>query len=404
MVKKNNVIAGLDIGTSKVCVLVAQQKEEGGFEIIGLGMTDSKGLKSGVVVNIESTVEAIQKAVEEAEVMAGVEINNVFTGIGGSHIKGIGSHGLIIINDKEVKKKDIQRVIDNATAVAIPRDREVVHVLPQEYVIDEQGGIKDPVGLAGVRLEAKVHIVTGAITSIQNVVKSCNKAGLEIEAIVLQQLAASEAVLTEDEKELGVALIDIGAGTTDIAIYYNGSIKFSSMFDLGGDHITNDIAVGFHISKKEAENMKIKYGYAFSEMIKSDETVKVEKLGGQENVPVSRKILSEIIEPRVKEILSIAKQEIKKSGVEELVASGIVLTGGATLLKGTDNIARQVFPLPVRLACPGDIGGGLVEKVRNPMFSTVVGLCMYGMKTDQSYVVSSSGFMKNVMNWIQEFV
>ncbi|RMF95064.1 MAG: cell division protein FtsA [Candidatus Schekmanbacteria bacterium] len=404
MGKKNNLIAGLDIGSSKVCTLIAHLNEEGGFEIIGYGETPSKGLKNGVVVNIESTVEAIQKAVEDAEVMAGEEIDNVIVAIGGPHIKGQSSHGLVIINDKEVKKKDKQRVIDNATAVAIPRDKEIIHVIPQEYIIDDQGGIKDPVGLAGVRLEAKVHIVTGATTSIQNVVKSCNKAGLEIEEIVLQQLASAEAVLTEDEKELGVALIDIGAGTTDIAIFYNGSIKFSSMFGLGGDHITNDIAVGFHISKKEAENMKIKHGCACSELVKSDEMVKVERLGGNENVPVSKKILSEIIEPRVMEILSIAKQEIKKSGVGELIASGIVLTGGTTLLEGIDKIARQVFPVPVRLASPGDVGSGIVEKVKNPAYATVVGLCLYGTKMDRNYAVSSSSFMKNVINWIQEFV
>lgn len=404
---KSNLIVGLDIGSTKVCCLVAQPKENETLEIIGLGMAPSEGLKSGVVVNIESTVESIQKAVEEAELMAGIEISRVFTGIAGNHIKGFNSHGLIIINDKEVKKKDVQRVIDNATAVAMPRDREIIHVIPQEYIIDDQGGIKEPVGMAGVRLEAKVHIVTGAVTSIQNVVKSCNKAGLEIEDVVLQQFASGEAVLSSDEKELGVALLDIGGGSTDIAIYYNGCIKFTSMIDLGGNHVTNDIAVGLRASRKEAEKIKTRYGCAYSALVKPDEKIEVDRISGKEPTILSRKILSEIIQPRVEEIFSIARQEIRKSGIEDLIASGIVLTGGASLLPGTQEVAEQVFELPVRIGSPSEMDGGLVEKVKNPMYSTAVGLILYGSKSMGDSMPDTQGMgglFKKAMGWFQEFV
>jgi cell division protein FtsA len=378
MGRKEDVIVGLDIGTTKICAIVGAYGEDG-IEIIGIGAHPSRGLRKGVVINIESTVSSIRKAIEEAELMAGCEMHSVFTGIAGGHIKGFNSHGIVAVKEKEVKQSDIDRVIDAAKAVAIPLDREVIHILPQEFIIDDQDGIRDPLGMAGVRLESKVHIVTGAVSSAQNIIKCCNKTGLNVSDIVLQQLAASEAVLSADEKELGVALIDIGGGTSDLVIFTEGSIRHTAVISLGGNHITNDIALGLRTPTNEAERIKHQYGCAMVEMTKKDETFEVPSVGGRKSRTISRQILAEIIEPRVEEILSLIQREIAKSGFEDIIASGVVLTGGSTLLRGTTDLAERVFNLPVRRGIPENIGG-LVDIVRNPIYSTGVGLVLYGSK------------------------
>jgi cell division protein FtsA len=375
--KGENIIVGLDIGTTKICAVVGELTPEGGLDIIGLGTCPSRGLRRGVVINIDSTVESIKKAVEEAELMAGVEIDSVFAGIAGGHIKGFNSRGVIAIKDKEVTQTDIERVIEAAKAVAIPMDREVIHVLPQEFIIDDQDGIKEPLGMSGVRLEAEVHIVTGAVTSAQNIIKSCNRAGLEVNDIVLQQLASSYAVLTEDEKELGVALVDVGGGTTDIAIFVQGSIWHTAVIALGGNHITNDLAVGLRTPTTEAEKLKKKAGCALTSMVMSEETVEVPSVGGRDNRVLSRQVMAEIIEPRAEEIFALARREIQKSGYEEMVASGVVISGGSVILEGMPELAEQVFDLPVRRGAPRDVGG-LVEIISSPMYSTGVGLVHYG--------------------------
>lgn len=376
---KNNWVVGLDIGTTKVCAIVGEPTESG-VDIVGIGTHPSRGLRKGVVVNIEATVGSIRRAVEEAELMAGGEITEVFTGIAGSHIRGINSHGIVAIKDREVKTTDVDRVIDAAQAIAIPLDRELIHVIPQEFVVDEQDGVKDPVGMSGVRLEAKVHIVTGAVTSVQNIVKCCNRAGLTVRDIILEQLASAEATLCQDEKELGIALVDIGGGTTDIAIFSRGALIHTAVLSLGGNHITNDVAVGLRTPAHEAERIKQKYGCALTSLINKDETIEVPSVGGRNARIVSRQILAEIIEPRVEEIFSLVRQEIVRAGCEELIAAGLVLTGGTSLLEGSADLAEQVFHLPVRRGLPQNIGG-LVDVVKSPMFSTAVGLIQTGIKS-----------------------
>ncbi|MDO8461982.1 MAG: cell division protein FtsA [Deltaproteobacteria bacterium] len=376
MPKNEDRVVGLDIGTTKICAIVGQITDDG-IDIIGIGSHPSRGLRKGVVINIESTVESIKRAIEEAEMMAGMEITSVYTGIAGGHIRGINSHGIVPIKEREVKQSDVERVIDAAQAVVIPLDREVIHVIPQEFVIDGQDGIHDPVGMSGVRLEAKVHIVTAAVTSAQNIVKCANRAGLNVNDIILEQLASAEATLTQEEKELGVALIDIGGGTTDIAIFSGGSVVYTSVLSLGGNHITNDIAVGLRTPAAEAEKIKQKYGCSLSSMVQKEETIEVPSVGGRSDRILSRQILSEIIEPRVEEIFNLVRQEIAKSGYEDLIASGIALTGGSTLLEGMPELAEQVFNLPVRRGIPRGIGG-LVEVVKRPMYATGVGLVLYG--------------------------
>src|SRR3990167_3047979 len=325
MAKHYNLTVGLDIGTTKICAIVGSVVDDR-IDIIGIGTSSSTGLRKGVVINIEATVESIKKAIQEAELMAGVGINTVYTGIAGGHIKGFNSHGVVALKDKEVKKTDIQRVIDAAKAVAIPLDREVIHIIPQEYVIDDQDGIKEPLGMSGVRLEAKVHIVTGAISSAQNIIKCCNSTGLNVGDIVLQQPASSAAVLTKDEKELGVALVDIGGGTTDIAIFSGGSLVHTAVLSLGGNHITNDIAVGLRTPTFEAEKIKCKYGCAISSMVNKYETIEVPSVGGRKPRILSRQVLTDIIEPRVEEVFALVHREIVKSGYEDLLASGVVIT------------------------------------------------------------------------------
>ena len=376
--KSGEIIVGLDIGTTKICAIVGELTDSG-IDIIGIGTHPSKGLRKGVVVNIEATVSSIRRAVEEAELMAGAEISHVYTGIAGGHIKGFNSQGIVAVKDKEVREADIARVIDAAKAVAIPLDREVIHVLPQEFIIDDQGGIKEPLGMAGVRLEAKVHIVTGAVSSAQNIVKCANRTGLNVADIVLQPLASAEAVLSDDEKELGVCLVDIGGGTTDIAIFSGGSIVHTAVIALGGNNLTSDIAIGLRTPAHEAERIKQKFGCALASMVSKDETIEVPSVGGRQPRVLGRQILCEILEPRVEEIFQLVHREIQKCGYEDLLASGVVITGGSTLLAGMPELAEEVLGLPVRRGMPRGIGG-LVDVVKSPMYATGVGLVVYGAR------------------------
>jgi len=378
MAKRDNILVGLDIGTTKICCIVGEATETG-LDVIGIGTAPSRGLKKGVVINIESTVASIKRAVEEAELMAGVEITEIYAGISGGHIKGFNSHGIVAVKDGEVSESDISRVIDAAKAVAIPLDREIIHVLPQEYVVDEQDGIKEPLGMSGVRLEAKVHIVSGAVTSAQNIIKCCNRTGLTVTDIVLQQLASSYAVLNEDEKDLGVALVDIGGGTTDLAIWCSGAIVHTSVLSLGGNHVTNDIAVGLRTPSDDAEKIKTKWGVAHASMVRPDEQIEVASVGGRKARHLSRQILAEIIEPRMEEIFNLVKREIQKTGYEDLLASGVVITGGAALMPGTLELAEDALGLQVRLGAPQGVGG-LVDVVNSAMYATAVGLVLFAAK------------------------
>src|SRR5512135_3139421 len=377
-VRRDNLIVGLDIGTTKICAIVGNLTEDG-IDIVGIGSSPSRGLRKGVVINIDSTVASIKKAVEEAELMAGCEIKSVYAGIAGGHIKGFNSQGVIAIKNREVSPDDVKRVIDAAKAIAIPMDREVIHILPQEVIIDDQDGIREPLGMSGVRLEAKVHIVTGAVASAQNIIKSCNRAGLDVADIVLEQLASSEAVLSPEEKELGVALIDVGGGTTDIAIFVDGAIKHTSVLSLGGNHLTNDIAVGLRTPMAEAEKIKQKYGCCLAALVGKDETIEVPSVGGRKPRILSRQLLAEILEPRVDEIFALVNREIVRSGFEDMIASGIVITGGSTIMDGIPELAEQVFNLPVRRGLPQKIGG-LVDVVNSPVYATGVGLVLYGSR------------------------
>lgn len=382
MARKDNMIVGLDIGTTKICSIVGSVEEDG-IDVVAVGVHPSRGLRKGVVINIESTVESIQKAVKEAEMMCGAPISSVYTGIAGGHIRGINSHGIVALKDHEVRPSDVDRVLDAAQAVAIPLDREVIHVIPQEFVIDEQDGIRDPIGMSGVRLESKVHIVTAAVTSAQNIVKCCNRAGLNVNDIILEQLAAAESALSQEEKELGVVLVDIGGGTTDIAVFSGGSLVHTSILSIGGNHITNDLAVGLRTPAIEAEKIKQKYGCSLTSMVQRDETIEVPSVGGRADRILSRQIVAEIIEPRVEELFTLIKQEVSKSGYEDLIASGLVLTGGSVLMEGVVEVAEQVFNLPVRRGVPRGIGG-LVEVVQSPLYATGVGLVLYGYRHQEN--------------------
>jgi cell division protein FtsA len=407
MSKKDSLVVGLDIGTTKICTVVAELAD-GQINIIGLGTHPSKGLRKGVVINIDSTVQSIKKAVEEAELMAGVHLSSVYAGIAGGHIKGINSHGVIAVKNKEITPSDVKRVIDAASAVAIPMDREVIHIIPQEFIVDDQDGIRDPVGMSGVRLEGRVHIVTGAITSAQNIIKCANRAGLDVDDIVLEQLGSSEAVLTPEEKELGVAIIDIGGGTTDLVIFSSGSIKHTAVFSLAGSHITNDISLGLRTPLEEAEKIKIRYGCALTSLVRKDETIEVPSVGGRRPRSLSRYTLAEIIEPRVEEILSLVHHEIMRTGYGNLLASGIILTGGSALLEGVPDLAEQIFNVPVRRGIPIGISG-LVDLVNSPMYATGVGLVHYGSRNMvQSRFKKGEGniFSKvtqRMKGWIEEF-
>ena len=378
MAKTGDILVGLDIGTTKICAIVGEVTDEG-IDIIGIGTHPSKGLRKGVVVNIDATVASIKRAVEEAEHMAGCEITTVYTGIAGGHVKAFPSHGVVAIKEKEVRQADVDRVIDQAKAVAIPLDREVIHVLPQEFLVDDQDGVREPVGMSGVRLEAKVLIVTGAVSSAQNIVKCAQRTGLNVADIVLQPLASSLATLSEDEKELGVCLVDVGGGTTDIAIFTNGAISHTAVLALGGNHLTNDVAVGLRTPTHEAERIKKASGCAMASMVDRGETIEVPSVGGGQPRVLSRQILAEIIEPRVEEIFMLVQHEIQKCGLEEAIASGVVITGGSTLLSGMTEMAEEVLGVPVRRGMPRGIGG-LVDVVRSPMYATAVGLVIYGAR------------------------
>lgn len=378
MAKKNSIVVGLDIGTSKVCAVVGEMTDRG-VDIIGVGTHASSGLRKGVVINIESTVNAIKRAVEEAALMAGCEIHTVFAGISGGHVKSFNSHGIVAVKHKEVAQRDLDRVIDAAKAVAIPMDREVLHVLPQDYIIDEQDGIKEPLGMSGVRLEAKVHVVTGAATSVQNIVKCCNRSGLNVAEIVLSPLAAAEAVLTEEERELGVLVLDMGGGTTEITLHHNGTVKHTAVLGIGGNHVTNDIAAGLRTPFNDAERIKQRYGFAKASMAMDEERVEVPSIAGKEAGTVSRQILCEIIEPRMDEIFELVQKEIAKSGFDGSLASGIVATGGSMLLPGAVEMAERAFGLPVRLGVPTQVGG-LADVIASPICATGVGLVLHGMK------------------------
>ncbi len=382
---KKDFIVGLDIGTTKICCIVGEIVDNGPtttIDVVGIGTAPSHGLRKGVVVNIDTTVESITRAIEEAELMAGVEISTVYTGIAGGHIKSFNSTGVVAVKDREITQADVQRVIDAAKAVAIPLDRETIHIIPQEFMVNDQDGIKDPVGMSGVRLEAKVHIVTGAVSSAQNIIKCVNKAGLNVAEICLEPIASSEAVLCQDEKELGVVLVDIGGGTSDIAIFKEGAVVHTGVLAIGGNHITNDIAVGLRTPQNEAERTKIRYGCAMASMVRPDETVEVPGVGGRKPRVVSRRLLAEIIEPRVEEIFSLIQREVMKSGYQELLSAGVVITGGSSLLEGMPELAEMIFEMPVKRGFPQDIGG-LRDVVNSPKFATGVGLIRYGSRNSQ---------------------
>jgi len=379
MAKKaeQSMIVGLDIGTSKVVAIVGEVRDDGTLEVVGLGSHRSRGLKRGVVVNIESTVQSIQRAVEEAELMAGCQIHSVYAGIAGSHIKSLNSHGIVAIRDREVTQADVERVIDAARAVAIPADQKVLHVLPQEFIIDGQEGIREPVGMSGVRLEARVHLVTGAVSAAQNIVKCVRRCGLEVDDIILEQLASSYAVLTEDEKELGVCLVDIGGGTTDIAVFVDGAIRHTAVIPIAGDQVTNDIAVALRTPTQHAEEIKIKYGCALTQLAGADETIEVPSVGDRPPRRLGRQTLAEVIEPRYEELLSLVQAELRRSGFEDLVAAGVVLTGGSSRMEGVVELAEELFHMPVRLGVPQNVSG-LADVVRNPIYATGVGLLLFG--------------------------
>ena len=405
MAKKTerNLIVGLDIGTSKVAAIVGELSSDGNIEIIGIGSTPSRGLKKGVVVNLESTVQSIQRAIEEAELMAGCQIRSVYAGIAGSHIRSLNSHGIVAIKDKEVTQYDIDRVIDSARAVAIPADQKILHILPQEFVIDLQEGIKEPIGMSGIRLEAKVHMVTGSVSASQNIVKCIRRCGLEVDDIVLEQLASCNSVLTEDEKELGVCLIDIGGGTTDIAIFVEGAIKHTAVIPIAGDQVTNDIAVALRTPTLNAEDIKRKYACALTQLANVDEVIEVPSIGDRAPRKISTQNLAEIIEPRYEELMLLVQSELRRSGFEELIAAGIVLTGGSSKVMGLIDLAEEIFHMPVRMGGPQNVTG-LTEVVKNPIHSTGVGLLMYGkdhQAVGRSIDSDGPSVFSRMKNWFQ---
>jgi len=371
------IIVGLDIGTSKVVAIVGELQDDNQIEVIGFGSHPSKGLKKGVVVNIEATVTSIQRAIEEAELMASCDIHQVYAGIAGSHVRSLNSHGIVAIRDREVTQSDVDRVIDAARAVAIPADQKILHVLPQEFIIDGQEGIREPIGMSGVRLEARVHMVTGAASAAQNIVKCVQRCGLEVEDIVLEQLASSYAVLTDDEKELGICLVDIGGGTTDIAVFNNGAIRHTAVIPIAGDQVTNDIAISMRTPTQYAEEIKIKYACALSQLANLDETIEVPSVGDRPPRRLARQTLAEVVEPRYEELFGLIRDELRRSGFEDMIAAGIVLTGGSSKMEGAVELAEEVFHMPVRLGVPQHVRG-LGDVVRNPIHSTGVGLLVYG--------------------------
>jgi len=394
--RKERYLVGVDVGTSKVAALVGEIVDEQNLDIVGVGVAESKGIRRGVVVNLEAAVESIRKAIEEAELMAGVEIDSVFLGLSGPHVKGFNSRGVVAVagKNREISREDVRRAIDAAKAVALPSGREILHVLPQDFVVDEQDGIGDPVGMTGARLEVNVHIVTGSSTSIQNVVACVNRAGVSVVDTVLGPLAASEAVLTPDEKELGVTLVDIGGGTTDVAIFERGSLWHTGVIGVGGDHFTNDVAVGLRTPVPEAEKVKRKHGCALAAMVDDEETIEVASVGGRRPRVMARRILAEILQPRAEEIFNLVWDEIRRAGYEKSLNSGIVLTGGAALLDGVAEVAEQIFDLPIRRGCPADFGG-LVDHINSPAFATAAGLLRYGQRAQVN-----EGAHAGAMGWL----
>jgi cell division protein FtsA len=384
------MIVGLDIGTSKVVAIVGEIGPEGNIEVVGIGSHPSKGMKKGVVVNIESTVQSIQRAVEEAELMAGCQIHSVYVGIAGSHIRSLNSHGIVAIKDREVYSHDLERVIDAAQAVAIPADQKILHILPQEYVIDNQEGIKEPLGMSGVRLEAKVHLVTCAVNAAQNIEKCIRRCGLEVEEIILEQLASSYAVLTDDERELGVCLVDIGGGTTDIAIFTDGSIRHTGVIPIAGDQVTNDIAMALRTPTQHAEEIKIRYACALTQLAGADESIKVPSVGDRPPRDLSRQALAEVVEPRYDELFTLVQAELRRSGYEDLVPAGVVLSGGTSKMEGVVELAEEIFHMPVRVGYPQSVQG-LNDIVRNPIYATSVGLLLYGAEHHQEAGAGAAG-------------
>lgn len=405
MAAKSEKIVGLDIGTTSVKVAIAEVKPDGQIDIIGVGSSPSRGLRKGVVINIEATVNSISKAIEQAETMAGSEIGSVYASISGSHIQGLNSNGIVGIKGKEVSAQDIEKVIEAAKAVAIPLDREVIHVLPQEFIIDDQDGIKEPLGISGVRLEARVHMVTGSVASAQNVVKCANRCGLNVRDIVLSPLASGKAVLSPEEQELGVCLVDIGGGTTDIAVFHAGAIKHTAVIAVGGNHITNDIAAGLRTPIAAAESIKCREGAALASIVSAEDTIEVPSTGGRQPRILSKTFLAEIIEPRVTEIFTLVKRELIRAGCDELLTSGLVLTGGSAHLKGISDVMESVFHLPVRVSSPARVGG-LADLVKDSAYSTSVGLIIYGssMSGEQRYGGQRvfGRFGRRVANWLGE--
>ena len=375
----NNLIVGLDVGTSKVCAVVGTRTPDGDLEIIGIGRHPSRGLRKGVVVNIESTVASIRAAVEEAELMGGCTIDAVYAGIAGSHIRGHNSQGVVAIKNQEVDEADVQRVIDNGKAFALPTDQKILHVLPQEFIIDSQEGVREPVGMSGVRLEAKIHVITGAVSAVQNIIKCVRRCDLDVNDVVLEQVASAEAVLSEDERELGVCMVDIGGGTADIAVYTQGSLRHTAVLPVGGDQITNDIAFALRTPTWAAEEIKQNHGCALTDLIQEGEEIDVPSVGGREPRKLARQTLTEIIQPRVEELFQLVQEELRRSGLEEVVASGIVLTGGSSQMPGMVELAEEVFHAPVRVGVPEGVGG-LNDVVRNPMYATGVGLVQFGLR------------------------
>lgn len=372
-------MVGLDIGTSKVCAIVGEVGVDDEIEIIGIGFHPSRGLKKGVVVNIESTVQSIQRAVEEAELMAGCQINSVYAGIAGSHIRSLNSHGIVAIKDKEVTGGDVERVIDAARAVAIPADQKILHILPQEFIIDTQEGIREPIGMSGVRLEAKVHMVTGAVSAAQNIIKCVRRCGLEVDDVILEQIASSESVLLDDEKDLGVCLVDIGGGTTDLAIFSEGAIRHTAVIPIAGDQVTNDIAVALRTPTQNAEEIKMKYACALAQLATADETIEVPSVGDRPPRRLARQTLAEVVEPRYEELLTLIQAELRRSGFEDIIAAGMVLTGGSSKMEGLVELAEEILHMPVRIGVPHTISG-LVDVVRNPIYATGVGLLQFGQR------------------------
>ncbi len=403
---EDKLIVGLDIGTSKVVAIVGEVSPTGSIKVVGLGTHPSRGLKKGVVVNIESTVQSIQRAIEEAELMAGCQIHSVYAGIAGSHIRAMNSHGIVAIKDREVQQSDLERVIDAAKAVAIPADQKILHVLPQEYVIDMQEGIKEPIGMAGVRLEAKVHMVSGALNAAQNIEKCVHRCDLELDDIILEQLASSYAVLTDDEKELGVCMVDIGGGTTDIAIFTEGAIRHTAVIPIAGDQVTNDIAMALRTPTQHAEDIKIKYACALTQLAGADELIKVPSVGERAPRNLSRQALAEVVEPRYEELFTLIQAELRRSGFEDLIAAGVVLTGGTSMMEGAVELAEEIFHVPVRLAKPLGVEG-LSDVVANPIYATSVGLLIYGAKHQLGELVFARkeetplSFFTSVKNWIK---